>query len=112
MAKKRKSGQGTVRLRTDGRWEGRHIVSYDENGKPKTKSVLAKTKAECIEKLKTLQAEYGEVAPFKIKPGMRFGDWINYWYENHCKPTIRATTQKGYEDTSMSTPSPLSVISH
>ena len=98
MAKKRKNGQGTVRLRTDGRWEGRHIVSYDENGKPKTKSVLAKTKAECIEKLKKLQAEYGEVAPFKIKPGMRFGDWINYWYENHCKPTIRATTQKGYED--------------
>ena len=97
MAKKRKNGQGTVRLRTDGRWEGRHIVSYDENGKPKTKSVLAKTKAECIEKLKKVQEEYGEVAPFKIKSDMRFGDWINYWYENHCKPSIRVTTQKGYE---------------
>ena len=97
MAKKRKNGQGTVRERKDGRWEGRHIVGYDENGKPKTKSVLAKTKAECIEKLKKLQAEYGEVSPFKIKPDMRFGDWINYWYENHCKPGIRVTTQKGYE---------------
>ena len=97
MAKKRKNGQGTVRERKDGRWEGRHIVGYDENGKPKTKSVLAKTKTECIEKLKKLQAEYGEVAPFKIKPDMRFGDWINYWYENHCKPGIRVTTQKGYE---------------
>ena len=97
MAKKRKNGQGTVRARKDGRWEGRHIVGYDENGKPKTKSVLAKTKAECIEKLKKLQAEYGEVSPFKIKPDMRFGDWINYWYENHCKPGIRVTTQKGYE---------------
>lgn len=52
MAKKRKNGQGTVRLRKDGRWEGRHIVGYDENGKPKTKSVLAKNKAERIEKLK------------------------------------------------------------
>jgi len=97
MAKKRKNGQGTVRERKDGRWEGRHIVGYDENGKAKTKSVLAKTKAECIEKLKKLQAEYGEVSPFKIKPDMRFGDWINYWYENHSKPSIRATTQKGYE---------------
>ena len=97
MAKKRKNGQGTVRERKDGRWEGRHIVGYDENGKPKTKNVLAKTKAECIEKLKKLQAEYGEVAPFRIKPDMRFGDWINYWYENHCKPGIRVTTQKGYE---------------
>lgn len=98
MAKKRKNGQGTVRERKDGRWEGRHIVGYDENGKAKTKSVLAKTKAECIEKLKKLQTEYGEVAPFKIKPDMRFGDWINYWYENHSKPSIRPTTQKGYEE--------------
>ena len=98
MARKRKNGQGTVRLRKDGRWEGRHIVGYDENGKPKLKSVLAKTKAECVEKLKKLQAEYGEAAPFKISPDMRFGDWINYWYENHSKPTLRPTTQKGYEE--------------
>ena len=27
-----------------------------------------------------------------------YGDWINYWYENHCKPSIRPTTQKGYEE--------------
>ena len=98
MPKKRKNGQGTVRLRKDGRWEGRHIVGYDENGKAKTKSVLAKTKAECVEKLKQLQAEYREVAPFKIKPDMRFGDWLSYWYENHAKLTIRPTTQKGYEE--------------
>ena len=98
MAKKRKNGQGTVRLRSDGRWEGRHIVGYDENGKAKQKSVLAKTKAECVEKLKKLQEEYTEVAPFKVKPDMRFGDWMNYWYENHCKPSIRPTTQKGYEE--------------
>ena len=98
MAKRRKNGQGTVRLRTDGRWEGRHIVGYDENGKAKTKNVLANTKSECIEKLKKLQDSYGEITPFKIKPDMHFGDWISYWYENHCKMTIRPTTQKGYEE--------------
>lgn len=98
MARKRKNGQGTVRLRSDGRWEGRHIVGYDENGKANQKSVLAKAKAECVEKLKKLQEEYTEVAPFKVKPDMRFGDWMNYWYENHCKPSIRPTTQKGYEE--------------
>lgn len=98
MARKRKNGQGTVRLRKDGRWEGRHIVGYDENGKAKTKSVLAKTKAECLEKLKQLQDSYGAAEPFKVKPDMRFGDWIGHWYENHCKPTIRPTTQKGYEE--------------
>ena len=69
MARKRKNGQGTVRLRSDGRWEGRHIVGYDENGKAKQKSVLAKTKAECVEKLKKLQEEYTEVAPPQGKTG-------------------------------------------
>ena len=97
MARKRKNGQGTVRLRKDGRWEGRHIVGYDENGKAKTKSVLAKTKAECLEKLKQLQDGCGSVEPFKAAEYAP-GDWIVYWYENHCQPTIRATTQKGYEE--------------
>ena len=52
MARKRKNGEGTVRLRKDGRWEGRVVIGYDEKGLPKTKNVLAKTKGECIEKLK------------------------------------------------------------
>ena len=41
-------------------------MGYDENGKAKQKSVLAKTKAECVEKLKRLREEYTEVAPFKV----------------------------------------------
>ena len=44
MARKRKSGDGTVRLRKDGRWEGRVVIGYDDHGYPKTKNVLAKSK--------------------------------------------------------------------
>ena len=54
MAKQRKHGSGTVRLRSDGRWEGRVVIGYDDKGLPKTKNVLAKTKAECEKKLKSL----------------------------------------------------------
>ena len=44
MAKgRRNNGEGTLRLRNDGRWEGRVVIGYDENGKAKTKNVLAKT---------------------------------------------------------------------
>ena len=50
MAGKRKKGQGTIRLRKDGRWEGRVVVGYDAAGNPKTKNVLAKTKTECAVK--------------------------------------------------------------
>ena len=41
MSKRRASGDGTLRKREDGRWEGRVVVSYDEKGMPKTKNVTA-----------------------------------------------------------------------
>ena len=34
MARKRKSGDGTVRLRKDARWEGRVVIGYDDMGTP------------------------------------------------------------------------------
>ena len=55
MADRRKKGSGSVRERSDGRWEGRVIVGYDDNGKPIQKSVFAKTKTECNKKLKQLK---------------------------------------------------------
>ncbi len=57
MARRRKNGTGTVRMRADGRWEGRVVIGYDDKGLPKTKNVLGKTKKECLEKLKVLQEE-------------------------------------------------------
>ena len=68
MARKRKNGEGTVRLRKDGRWEGRVVIGYDEKGLPKTKNVLAKTKGECIEKLKQSQEQYAPPKSDKINP--------------------------------------------
>ena len=97
MARKRKSGEGTVRLRKDGRWEGRVVIGYKENGYPQTKNVLAKTKAECLEKLEKLKEEYGPPKKENIKADMPFGEWIDFWYQNYSKPKLRPTTQQGYE---------------
>ena len=98
MAKKRKSGTGTVRQRGDGRWEGRVVIGYDDNGLPKTKNVLAKTKRECQEKLRQLTESMVGRNDRKVKPDMLFGDWLCYWYETHSKPTLRASTQNNYEN--------------
>ena len=94
---KRKQGEGTVRLRSDGRWEGRIVIGYNEKGNPKTKSVLAHTKGECEEKLKALKEELGKIAQ-RVKPEMPFGEWIDYWYQSFCKPALRESTQSGYEN--------------
>ena len=34
MAKRRPSGDGMVRKREDGRWEGRIVVGHKQNGEP------------------------------------------------------------------------------
>ena len=97
MAGKRKKGEGTVRLRKDGRWEGRVVVGYDETGNPKTKNVLAKTKRECVEKLEQLKEQCGNHSPTQVRPDMPFGAWMDYWYQNFSKTRLRPTTQLSYE---------------
>ena len=52
MAKKRANGEGNIRKRSDGRWEGRYTAGYNpETGKRIIKNVLGKTQAECKAKL-------------------------------------------------------------
>ena len=97
MGRKRKNGEGTVRLRKDGRWEGRVVIGYDDKGLPKTKNVLAKTKSECVEKLKTLKDALAPPAPPRIKADMPFGDWMEHWYETHSRPAARPGTRRIYE---------------
>ena len=96
MAGKRKKGQGTIRLRKDGRWEGRVVVGYDAAGNPKTKNVLAKTKTECAVKLEKLKEACSVVRPIQVRPDMPFREWLGYWFENHAKPRLRQTTQLSY----------------
>ena len=53
MAKRRANGEGNLRKRKDGRWEGRYTAGRDpETGKAIYKNVLGKTQAEAKAKLK------------------------------------------------------------
>jgi len=97
IAKKRKNGEGTLRLRKDGRWEGRVVIDYNEKGQPITKCVTAKTKTECCAKLEKLKEQYGRHTD-KIKSDMPFGDWIDFWYQTYCRHTLRITTRTDYEN--------------
>ena len=98
MAKRRPSGDGMVRKRDDGRWEGRVVIGYDNKGLPKTKNILARTKGECVEKLNALKNSVTPTAAVKVRADMPFGEWVEFWYENHCKPAVRPNTRTGYEN--------------
>ena len=59
MAKKRANGEGNIRKRADGRWEGRYTAGYHpETGKRIIKNVLGKTQAECKAKLSAAMYDY------------------------------------------------------
>lgn len=48
MSKKRANGEGSIRRKPNGRWEGRYTQGFDPvTGKAIQKSVSAKTQAEC-----------------------------------------------------------------
>ena len=98
MAKKRANGEGNIRKRKDGRWEGRYTVGYDPTtGKPISKNVLAKTQKECREKLKLAQEEAGKI-DFTKTDQYTVGLWATLWFENYAKPSIRETTAAHYKN--------------
>ena len=61
MAKRRPSGDGMVRKREDGRWEGRIVIGHKDSGEPIFRYVSAKTQKGSTEKLHQNIEEYRDV---------------------------------------------------
>lgn len=93
---RRKNGTGGISHRKDGRWEGRVVIGYDEKGIPKTKNVLAKTKGECLQKLKALQDSLAVEEKPKYGKKMTFGEWIDFWFREFCSPRLKDSTKQTY----------------
>ena len=97
MAKRRANGEGSLRKRKDGRWEGRYTAGTDPaTGKAIIKNVLGKTQAEVKEKLKKAIAESGEL-DIKRSGMYTVGEWMDLWYEVYAKPRIRESTAVYYK---------------
>ena len=96
MAKKRANGEGSIRKRSDGRWEGRYTAGYhSETGKRIIKNVLGKTQAECKAKLKkaieeSQSLDVGRADEYTVAA------WLRTWFELYAKPHIRPSTMNYY----------------
>lgn len=88
-ANKRSNGDGNIRQRANGSWEGRYVVGINPgNGKPIRKSVYGKTKPEVAEKLRAITAaiDKGEyLEPVKITVRQWFEIWLTD-YMAEAKP--------------------------
>ena len=94
MPKRRANGEGNIRKRKDGRWEGRYTVGHDpETGKAIIKNVLGKTQAEVKEKLKKAIEENAGIDYGRAKT-YTAGSWLEVWMENYAKVKLRPSTYK------------------
>ena len=94
MPKRRANGEGNIRKRKDGRWEGRYTAGRDpETGKAIIKNVLGKTQVEVKEKLKKAIEESGSIDYGRAK-SYTVGSWLEVWLENYAKIKLRPSTFK------------------
>ena len=97
MAKKRANGEGSIRKRKDGRWEGRYTAGHDPTtGKTIYKNVLGKTQAEVKEKLKKAIEEAGKLDIARAGQ-YTVGQWLDLWLENYAKLKVRPSSYQTYQ---------------
>ena len=101
MAKRRSNGEGNIRKRKDGRWEGRYTAGRDPvTGKQIFKNVLGKTQAEVKEKLQKALVQAKKI-DFAKTGKYTVTMWMNEWFENVAKIKVRPSshqTYRGYID--------------
>ena len=96
MTKRRPSGDGMVRKREDGRWEGRIVVGHKEDGDPIFQYVLAPTQKALLAKLHQNIETFRDVE-LTENSRMTLAQWLDRWMEDYAADTLRPNTLRSYE---------------
>jgi integrase len=95
MAKRRPQGDGTIRKRSDGRWEARIIIGHKNDGSPMYKSAFAKTQKSALKQLHQLIDLYRDI-DLTEECRMTLGEWLDKWLDEYMIFTIRESTLDSY----------------
>ena len=89
MARRRGNGEGSIRRRVDGRWEGRYTIHTDEGRKQK--AVYGKTRKEVAEKLTDVMAGRDKGLIFDAGK-LTVGEHLEQWLADVVKPSASHRT--------------------
>ena len=95
MSKRRPSGDGMVRKKDDGRWEGRIVIGHKENGDSIFRYIYAPTQKELTAKLRQEIIAYQGV-DLTEDSKLTLNEWMDYWLDAIMAGTIRPSTLNGY----------------
>ena len=94
MAKRRPSGDGMVRKREDGRWEGRIVVGHKDNGDSIFRYVYADTQKELTARLRKCITAYQGV-DLTEQSRLTLSEWLDQWLVSK-EGMVRPGTLNGY----------------
>ena len=94
MAKRRPSGDGMVRKREDGRWEGRIVVGHKDNGDSIFRYVYADTQKELTARLRKCITAYQGV-DLTDQSKLTLSEWLDQWLVSK-EGMVRPGTLNGY----------------
>ena len=96
MAKRAAQGSGTIRQRSDGRWEARYTVGRDPGtGRQVQRSVYGATQAEVRKKLARITVDIDQHTYIRPQQ-MTVGSWMKNWQENYLG-NLKYNTVKTYK---------------
>lgn len=90
------NGAGGIRRRSDGTYEARLVIGYQDNGKPKRVSFYGKTEKEVRKKL-TEAVHQKDEGTYCDKNSITFCEWMERWLEVYAKPGIKPSTYTSYK---------------
>ncbi|MEG0598392.1 MAG: tyrosine-type recombinase/integrase, partial [Oscillospiraceae bacterium] len=89
-------GGGTIRKRSDGRWEARYTIGIDPGtGKQIQKSVYGQTQKEVRQRLSKATTELDEGAYFE-PTRMTVGQWLDLWMDTYVSHSVKPFTVDSY----------------
>ncbi len=86
---RRGNGEGSIRKRKDGRWEGRYTVQTADGAKQKT--VYGKTRKEVSEKLVAAMASRNRGIVVDDK-NLKVGEYLDNWLKDAVRGTVKEST--------------------
>ena len=93
---KRANNEGSIRQRSDGRWEARITIGIDpKTGKPKRRSIYGSSQAEVRKQLTKLTKAIDE-GTYQEPNKLTVGQWLDNWLITYCH-NLKPLTQSSYK---------------
>ena len=96
MARKNAAGAGTLRQRSNGRWEGRVTIGYDSGtGKPIRRSIYGDTQADVRKQMIAILRDIDN-GTYQTPSKITVAQWLEEWLNTFCANKVKPLTLQSY----------------